>query len=361
MIQKTDQNSMSRPSLFSFTLDELRGFFVSNSLAKYAADQVYNWIYKHHQFETDKWTNVSKKVKAFVQNDMEISLPKASWMDISEDGTIKFLVEMQDGNTVETVLIPAKERATLCVSSQVGCAVGCAFCHTGTMGLIRNLSTEEVIGQYLAVIEKLKDLNDERIAVRAPTNIVFMGQGEPLHNFNNMKKATNVLMEDKGPGLGQRKITLSTSGYVPQIEKLSDFPPVNIAISLHACRDEVRSELMPINRQYDLSRLFSALKKIPLKAHRSITYQYLLMEGINDGMEDVEGLAGLLDRKNSKINIIPFNEYPDSRFERPSDAKILWFQNQLINRGFVCTTRLSKGRDIQAACGQLKSRGLTTR
>jgi 23S rRNA (adenine2503-C2)-methyltransferase len=183
-----------------------------------------------------------------------------------------------------------------------------------------------------------------------------MGQGEPLHNSENMKKAPLIFMQENGLGLGQRRITLSTSGLVPAIEKLAaDFPPVNIAISLHSARNDVRTELMPINKVYDLERLFTAIKQIPLKAHRRITYEYLLAADINDSQEDVDALAKLLNSKESKINLIPFNEYPGSKYKRPSETKIMWFLDQMIKKGFTCTIRTTKGTDILAACGQLKS------
>ncbi len=182
-----------------------------------------------------------------------------------------------------------------------------------------------------------------------------MGQGEPLHNFDNVKKAPIIFMEELGFGLGQRKITLSTSGLAPQIEKLWDFPPINIAISLHAAHNNIRSELMPINKAHDLERLFKAIRSVPLKAYRRITYEYLLIDSLDDRPEDIEALAELLDKEKSKVNLIPFNEYPDSKFKRPSNAKIIWFQEELLKRGFVCTTRTTKGQDILAACGQLKS------
>lgn len=342
-----------KKSLFSLTIEELREHLKSSGLAKFAADQVYNWLFKKYQFDMDKWTNVSTKVKANLEESFDTSLPKIVWNGLSTDGTRKFLVGMSDSNTVEAVAIPAKNnRLTLCVSSQIGCAIGCTFCHTGTMGLTRHLTTGEIVGQYVAVTKWLRENADEEARL---SNIVYMGQGEPLHNFENVKQATKVFMQDQGIGLGQRKITLSTSGLVPQIEKLHDFPPVNIAISLHAAHNNIRTELMPINKAYDLERLFIAIKQIPLKAHRHITYEYLLIDGLNDRPEDIEGLCDLLDKKESKVNLIPFNEYPESKFKRPSDAKIKWFQDELIRSGYICTTRITKGDDILAACGQLKS------
>ncbi|WP_164848226.1 23S rRNA (adenine(2503)-C(2))-methyltransferase RlmN [Halobacteriovorax sp. HLS] len=342
-----------KKSLYSLTIDELRTYLKDSGLAKFAADQVYNWIFKKYQFDMDKWTNVSSKVKENLLENFDTSLPKIVWNGLSSDGTRKFLVGMSDSNTVEAVAIPAKNnRLTLCVSSQIGCAIGCTFCHTGTMGLTRHLTTGEIVGQYTAVTKWLRDNVDEEARL---TNIVYMGQGEPLHNFENVKQATKVFMQDQGIGLGQRKITLSTSGLVPQIEKLQDFPPVNVAISLHAAHNNIRTELMPINKAYDLERLFGAIKKIPLKAHRYITYEYILISELNDRPEDIEGLCDLLDKKVSKVNLIPFNEYPESRFKRPSDKQIEWFQNELMRRGYICTTRITKGNDILAACGQLKS------
>jgi 23S rRNA (adenine2503-C2)-methyltransferase len=309
-------------------------------------------LYKKYISDVSEWTNVSKKVKEFIIENYDFSLPKIVWDGHSKDGTRKFLVAMNDKKTIECVVIEAPGRLTLCASSQVGCAIGCTFCHTGTMGLTRHLDSSEITGQYMAVSHWLHKNVSRDIRL---TNLVYMGQGEPLHNYENVKTATEILMEPKGLGLGQRKITLSTSGMVPQIEKLAEFPPVNIAISLHAAHDKVRTELMPINKVYDLKRLFAAISTIPLKAHRKITYEYILIKDLNDQMIDIEGLCELLDIRESKINLIPFNEYPESSFKRPGDRTIKWFQDTLIKRGYVCTTRITKGDDILAACGQLKS------
>ncbi len=314
---------------------------------------MFDWVYKKWVFDPAEWSNVSKKARDFFLENYDFDLIKIVWNGLSKDGTRKFLVKMADGQTVETVAIPARDRLTLCVSSQVGCAVGCTFCHTATQGLKRHLRTSEVVGQYIAI---QKWLNDHTESQAQLTNVVYMGQGEPLHNYENMKKATLIFMSEKGLGLGQRRITLSTSGLVPAIEKLAlDFPPVNIAISLHSARNDIRTELMPINKVYDLERLFTAIKQIPLKAHRRITYEYLLADGLNDSIEDVVALANLLNPKESKINLIPFNEFPGSKYKRPSEVKTMWFLDQMIKRGFTCTIRTTKGSDILAACGQLKS------
>ena len=233
----------------------------------------------------------------FIEESFSFSLPSIIWNGQSKDGTRKFLLKFEDNKTVETVLIPAKNRLTICISSQVGCAIGCTFCHTGTMGLTRHLKPSEVTGQFIALSDWMSSVEpDAKI-----TNIVYMGQGEPLHNFDNMKEATEIFLDDHGMGLGQRRITLSTSGMVPQIKKLNDFPPVNIAISLKAAHDDIRSELMPINKVYDLNRLLNAIKEIPLKAHRWITFEYLLIKDLNDRPEDIDALIKLLPPKYQKL------------------------------------------------------------
>lgn len=339
-------------NLYSFSLVQLQNHLQDNGFAKFNAEQIFNWLYKNWERDVHEWQNVSKKLKEYVLAHLPLDIPKVVWQGQSKDGTRKFLVGMNDGQTVETVAIPGKNRLTLCVSSQVGCAIGCTFCHTGTMGLKRHLTSDEIVGQFVAVTHWLKEFGapEERL-----TNIVYMGQGEPLHNFDAVKTATEVFMEPKGLGISQRRITLSTSGLVPQIEKLWDFPPVNVAISLHAAHDNIRTELMPINKAYDLKRLFDAIAKVPLKAHRRITYEYILIRDLNDRIEDIEALCRLLNVKESKVNLIPFNEYPGSDFKRPSQNRITWFQNKLLENGYVCTTRATKGDDILAACGQLKS------
>ena len=336
-------------SLFSFDIECLKEHFISYSLPSFAADQVYGWIYKQGEYSSDRWMNISRKIKEYVNLSMDQSLPVIISKKISEDGTVKFLIGFKDGKTVETVLIFSKKRVTLCLSTQVGCAVGCVFCYTGTMGLSRNLKVEEIVGQFLLAGRWLKN-NKEGMKI---DNIVYMGQGEPLHNFENVRKATMIFMEKKGIGLGQRKITLSTSGLIPQIEKLALFPPINMAVSLHSPYDEIRSKLIP--KAHKLSRLFEAINKIPLKAHRWITYEYVLISGLNDREDDIDGLCRLLGPRTSKINLIPFNEFPESSLRSPSRQKISWFKDRLMKKGFICTVRMTKGDDILAACGQLKS------
>jgi len=340
-----------KENFYNFTLSDLSDFLSQNLKAKpFVAKQAFSWVYKHKVLDPILWQNVSLKTREFIASNFTFETPEPIWSGKSKDGTAKFLLKLHDGESVETVIIASRERRTLCVSSQVGCAIGCTFCYTGTQGLTRHLLPFEIVGQYLFANKWLEENEGTHI-----TNIVFMGQGEPLHNYDNVEKAVTNFLEPHAFGLGQRRITLSTSGLVPKIKKLAQFPPVNIAISLHAAHDDVRSELMPINKRYDLKLLFEAIKEIPIKAHRWITYEYILISDFNDRQKDIDALAELLHQKKAKINIIPFNEYPGSPYKRPSDEKIIDFQNALVNKGFICTTRASKGNDILAACGQLKT------
>ncbi len=341
---------------FALTSEELQQWLAGQNLRPFIAQQLFHWVYKMRVFDVEAWSNVARSNRQLMKENLQ--LPRVLWHGTSSDGTRKFLIGLHDGQAVETVVIPAPGRLTICLSTQVGCAIGCTFCHTGTMGLKRHMTAGEIVGQLMAA-QRWIDLNatdvekaqfGERI-----TNIVYMGQGEPLHNFDHTLQATKIFMEEQGLAFGQRKITLSTSGLVPNILRLSQFPPVNIAISLHAAHNDIRSELMPINKRYDLERLLAAIKTIPLKAHRYITYEYILIEGLNDRQADVDALISLLNKKQSKINIIPFNEYPGSAFKRPSNNKIKWFSDALNAAGLVTTVRATKGADILAACGQLKS------
>ncbi|MCY4523630.1 MAG: 23S rRNA (adenine(2503)-C(2))-methyltransferase RlmN, partial [Halobacteriovoraceae bacterium] len=341
-----------KKSLYAFELEQLKKELTAHSMPGFAGMQIFKWIYKQGKYNTESWSNVSQKVKSYIQQNMDMQLPKVIRYKMAKDGTLKFLIALKDNKTVEMVVIFSKNRTTLCISTQIGCAIGCTFCHTATMGFERNLTVEEIVGQFLLARQWLQDRDPQEKKIN---NIVYMGQGEPLLNFTNVNKATNIFMQEQGLGIGQRKITLSTSGLVPQMEKLDSFPPINIAISLHATQNTIRTRLIPINRIYNLEKLFETIKKIPLKAHRYITYEYLLIAGLNDRKEDILGLDRLIEKKKSKINLIPFNEYPQAHYKKPSEQKTLWFKDQLIKLGHVCTVRETKGEDILAACGQLKA------
>jgi 23S rRNA (adenine2503-C2)-methyltransferase len=339
-------------SLWDFSMERLSSFLEERGRRKFLARQIYDWLYRKLVWDPDEWSNVSSTNREWVKETFLLDLPKILFQSESLDGTRKFVVGFSDGDSVETIVIPSELRRTLCLSTQVGCAIGCLFCHTQTAGLKRNLTTGEIVGQYMVVDDWLRK---NEIDFQPISNLVYMGQGEPLHNFDNVKEATLIFMKDTGLFFGQRRITLSTSGLVPQIEKLGEFPPINIAISLHAVTDEVRDQLMPINKVYDLKRLFKAIKTIPLKPSRGVTYEYLLMDGLNNRLEDIEGLCKLIPNKADKVNLILFNEYPGSKFKRPPMENAEWFQSELIRRGRMCTIRSSKGQDILAACGQLKT------
>ena len=341
-----------KKNFFELTFVDLQNYLVENGFSKFCAKQLFNWVYKSQVLDQEKWSNVSKKLKQHLFENFNFDLPEVVWEGLSVDGTRKFLLKMSDGETIESVLIPAKNRLTQCLSSQVGCAIGCTFCHTGTQGLKRHLTAGEITGQFLKLSIWLRENVHEEEKI---TNLVYMGQGEPLHNFDNVKTATINFIDDHAFGLGQRRITLSTSGLVPKIKMLHDFPPINIAISLHSAKNDVRSELMPINNAFNLTRLFEAIRTIPLKAYRRITYEYLLIDELNDQESDLDALCDLLNTKESKINLIPFNEYPGSHYKKPKKDKIIWFMNEMNRRGFTCTVRQAKGDDILAACGQLKT------
>lgn len=337
----------------SFDTERWKSFCKEQHLPLYLAKQAMGHIYRHFNFEIETWTDISKKNRTFLKEQFDFSLPQIISEQRSQDGTVKYLLKLQDAEAIEAVLIPAEKRLTLCLSSQVGCALGCRFCRTATQGLKRHLSTEEVVSQFMLLSVHLQ--KNPVKGLQKITNIVYMGQGEPLHNFENMKQATHIFVDPQGLGLGQRRITLSTSGMVPEIERLSEFPAINLAVSLHSPRDAVRSEIMPINRSYNLQKLFRALDALPLKGHRHITFEYILIDGVTNTKEDLIALKNSLDPKRAKINLIPFNPFPGSPYQRPSHEKNLWFRDSLIKMGLVCTMRVTKGDDVLAACGQLKS------
>lgn len=338
---------LSKNNFFNYGVKELLELPIEN-LKRFNIDQMFQWVYRKKNYHPLEWSNLSKNLREYMNSHFTFDLPKVVLDKTSSDGTRKFIFGLKDSKSIETVLIPmANKRLTLCVSSQVGCALACEFCHTGLQGFVRHLASSEIVGQYLKVQELI---GDQRIG-----NIVFMGQGEPLHNFESVRVASELFVHPLGIGLGTRKVTLSTSGLVPQIKNLSQFPPINLAISLHAVDNETRNKLMPINRKYPLEELLETLEQLPLRAYRRITYEYILIDELNDRPQDIKGLIQKLDPERSKINLIPFNPFPGSAFRAPSKEKIEYFCEELSRAHFTCTIRSTKGDDILAACGQLNS------
>ena len=300
-------------------------------------------------------TDLSKQLRVFLEENYVITRPELEIQQDSEaDGARKFLFKVGDGKTIETVLIPAKDRLTQCVSSQVGCAMACDFCNTGDMGLMRNLKTHEIIDQILEARRRLEKPAAEIFGHKL-SNVVFMGMGEPFHNLDAVIDAVDILTCDNGLGLSQRKITVSTSGLVPQIEEFGRRSNANLAVSLNATTDELRDEIMPVNKRWNLAALLDACRKYPLKPSRRITFEYVLLRGLNDTLEDAQRITKLLKGIPSKINLIPYNPHPASPYERPDLENVYAMQKYLLDRGWNCTVRISKGRDILAACGQLRS------
>jgi 23S rRNA (adenine2503-C2)-methyltransferase len=306
------------------------------------------WLYREGVHSIDEMTNLSKKFRQELKNVSSISLFHPLRVEEARDGTKKFLFQLEDGNLIESVLISDKSRLTLCVSTQVGCALGCRFCLTGKKGWKRDLVLSEILNQILAVRETLKD-------GASITNIVLMGMGEPLANYDNTLKAIELMVHPEAFKLSSRRITLSTAGLLPELERLSkEKTPFSLAISLNASDEETRSHLMPVNRRYPLKRLLEVCRHFPLRPRTRITFEYVLVGGINDTPQDARRLVRLLRGIPSKINLIPLNEASGIPFKRPSDEKVREFQEILMKGGFTAIVRASKGAEISAACGQLQ-------
>ncbi len=332
-------------NLKALTEDELKDFVVSEGLEPYRASQLLCWIYEKAASTIEEITVFSKALRKELTRKAYISSLEVIKRVSSEDGTEKFLLRLEDGETIETVLIPDNNRLTLCISSQIGCAMGCRFCATAKIGFRRNLLPHEIVDQVIAV--------QRLITPRRITNIVLMGMGEPLKNLKNVAEAlrriTTLLR------ISKRRITLSTSGIVNELRRLPQVAPsVNIAISLNATNDTTRDALMPVNRAYPIKKLLEACREYPLEPRRRITFEYILIRGINDSPEDAVRLTRLLRGIRAKINLIPFNPFRGSTFERPDEETIAGFQNILIKKGYTAVIRKSKGNDISAACGQLR-------
>lgn len=317
-------------------------------LSRYRATQLYQWVYQKGVHDLGEMTNIKKPIRCELKGYLDFPelLPKER--QVSRDGTRKFLYELDQGEQIESVLIKQDDRLTLCVSSQVGCALGCKFCRTATMGLKRNLSTSEIVRQVQAARRESALFNEDF------SNIVFMGMGEPLHNFDNLMPALEILTDDHGLGLSHRKITVSTVGLVPAIKRFGESGiPVNLAVSLNATTDEVRSQIMPINRRFPIAELIDSLKALPLKGRQRITIEYVMLAGVNDSPEDLKRLAKILRQLKVKINLIPYNENAGLGFKSPTREHVRAWLGELLAQGYATMVRWSKGSDIDAACGQL--------
>ncbi len=344
-----------KPSLLGLTKAELTGLLASNGFAPFRAKQIWGWIYVKGVTEFSQMGNVSKDIRAWLEDNYSIARPRTSQDLISKDGTRKWLIKMEDGREVETVFIPEEDRGALCVSSQVGCTLACTFCHTGTMKLVRNLTADEIVGQWMLARDREDEWN-KTDAERRVTNIVLMGMGEPLYNYENVKKAMLILMDPDGVALSKRRITLSTSGVIPAIEACGRDLEVNLAISLHATNDTLRNEIVPINKKYPLKNLMQTCRDYPGASNsRRITFEYVMLKDVNDSEADAHKLVELLQGVHAKVNLIPFNPWPNSPYECSSNNRIHAFGRIIMAAGFSSPIRKTRGEDIMAACGQLKS------
>ncbi len=335
-----------KTDLIGLDAHEIEEWAVGLGIDAYRGRQIQHWLFKRLASSFEEMTDLSKSLRTLLKEKANISTLEKIKSLVSEDGTEKYLFRLSDGYYIESVLIPERDHFTLCVSSQAGCAMGCRFCLTAKQGLKRDLTPSEIIDQ---VIQARKSMDDpDRM-----TNIVLMGMGEPLANYDAVVKAIGILISGDGMNFSHRKVTLSTCGLVPQIKKMGQDITVNLAISLNAGDDKTRNFLMPINKKYPLNSLISACRDFPLPNRRMITFEYILIEGINDRDEDALNLCSLLSGLRAKINLIPLNPYPESQMAPPPMERILQFQEILIKNHFTAIIRKSKGRDILAACGQL--------
>ncbi len=332
----------------------LQDFFATIGEKPFRAGQVRQWIHHYGVDQFDAMTNLSKSLRSRLQEVAEIRAPEIALDQQAADGTRKWLLRLADGNCIETVFIPEVDRGTLCVSSQVGCTLNCAFCATGHQGFNRNLEAHEIIGQLWAANRALgRDPKGDRII----TNVVMMGMGEPLLNFENVVASMQLMLDDLAYGLSKRRVTLSTAGMVPMLERLRAECPVSLAVSLHAPNDALRDELVPLNRKYPIAELLAACKQyVEGDARRRVTFEYVMLAGVNDSVEHARQLVRLLDGVPSKVNLIPYNPFPQGRFARSDQATIARFRDVLMAADLTTITRKTRGDDIDAACGQLAGR-----
>ncbi|PHS73386.1 MAG: 23S rRNA (adenine(2503)-C(2))-methyltransferase RlmN [Cycloclasticus sp.] len=336
-----------KQNLLNFDRKGLEAFFAELGEKPFRATQVLKWVHQMGVSDFELMTNLSKTLRERLAEVAEVRLPEIVFEQKSEDGTYKWVLELDGQNRIETVFIPEEGRGTLCVSSQVGCALECTFCSTGQQGFNRNLSTAEIIGQVWVAARALE--GKARL-----TNVVMMGMGEPLLNFKNTVASLNLMMDDFAYGLAKRRVTVSTSGVVPAMYRLAELSDASLAVSLHAPNDELRNELVPINKKYPIAELLEACKHyIKDEKRRKITFEYVMLSGINDSVEQAHELKNLLKDVPSKVNLIPFNPFPNTQYKRSSNNAIHRFTAVLKEAGLITTTRKTRGDDIDAACGQL--------
>lgn len=352
-------------NLVGLTRDGLRDALIAigtpEKQCKMRVNQIWQWVYFWGIRDFDSMTNLSKDFRKKLDEHFEISLPEVVSKNVSEDGTRKYLVRIAGGHEVETVYIPEEDRGTLCISSQVGCTLTCSFCHTGTQKLVRNLTAGEIVGQVMLARDDLGEWPEPgqgsgEAGPRLLSNIVLMGMGEPLYNFESVRDAMKIAMDGEGISLSRRRITLSTSGVVPEIARTAEEIGCLLAVSFHATTDEVRDKLVPINKRWNIEKLLDALREYPkLSNSERITFEYVMLRDVNDSDEDARRLVQLIRGIPAKINLIPFNEWPGAPYQRSTWARIKAFADIIHNSGYASPIRTPRGEDIMAACGQLKS------
>ncbi len=341
-----------KQNLLDFDFDGLKAFFLAHGEKAFRATQLLKWVYQRGVIDIDQMTDLSKPLRTKLVEIAEIRLPEIVTDQISKDGTHKWLLKLDDGNCIETVFIPGPSRGTLCISSQVGCVLNCSFCSTAKQGFNRNLSIAEIIAQlWIAAKAKGQYESDNK---RVITNVVMMGMGEPLLNFDPVVSAMKLMLDDNAYGLSKRRVTLSTAGVIPGMDKLSSELGVSLAVSLHAANDELRNDLVPLNKKYPIKALMDACQRyVKGDMKRHITFEYIMLEGINDSRADANALVKLLRDVPAKVNLIPFNPYPQTHYRTSSQATQDTFTRILIDGGLITVTRRTRGEDIDAACGQL--------
>ncbi|MFZ5775650.1 MAG: 23S rRNA (adenine(2503)-C(2))-methyltransferase RlmN [Thermodesulfobacteriota bacterium] len=339
---------MEKTDLKDLSLDQLRDWVLALGLPAFRAQQIFAWLYRPGIIDFSQMTDISKEVRGLLAEKSVISHLAIAVEERSQDGSIKYGFRLDDGAMIESVLIPEEDRLTLCVSSQVGCAMGCAFCLTGTMGFVRNLRPSEIVGQVQAAQEKAQAEGWTRI-----NNLVFMGMGEPLANFDNLITALNILLEQRGLDFSSRRITVSTCGVIPRIKELGEAVPVNLAISLHAADDPTRDQLMPVNKTWPVDALLAACREFPLPNRRKVMIEYIMIRDLNDSERHARLLIKKLHGLRCKINLLPYNQNPHFPYQSPPRERVERFQTILRDAGLTTLIRESRGADISAACGQL--------